>query len=83
MLTILLAVLGVFGVMFLSSWIQQVRHDARPVKRPTGTEVGIGAFTNFWDTLGVGSYAPTTSFFKLLKIVPDEEIPGRCRSSSR
>ena len=76
MLTILLGILGVFGVAFLFQWFQQVRHDARPVQMPTATQLGIGAFTNFWDTLGVGSYAPTTSLFKLFKIVPDEEIPG-------
>jgi uncharacterized membrane protein YfcA len=76
MLTILLGILGVFGAAFLFQWIQQVRHDARPVQMPTATQLGIGAFTNFWDTLGIGSYAPTTALFKILKQVPDEEIPG-------
>jgi uncharacterized membrane protein YfcA len=32
--------------------------------------------TNFFDTLGIGSYAPTTSVYKLMKLVPDELIPG-------
>ena len=36
----------------------------------------IGFVTNFFDTLGVGSFAPTTSVFKLLRLVPDERIPG-------
>jgi uncharacterized membrane protein YfcA len=36
----------------------------------------IGFITNFFDTLGVGSFAPTTSIFKLLRLVPDERIPG-------
>ena len=36
----------------------------------------IGFVTNFFDTLGVGSFAPTTSIFKLLRLVPDERIPG-------
>ncbi|MEP6835486.1 MAG: sulfite exporter TauE/SafE family protein [Gemmatimonas sp.] len=35
-----------------------------------------GAFTNFWDTLGVGSFAPTTAIFRKWKLVPDERIPG-------
>ena len=35
-----------------------------------------GFVTNFFDTLGVGSFAPTTSVFKLLRLVPDERIPG-------
>ena len=32
--------------------------------------------TNFFDTLGIGSFAPTTSIFKLKRLVPDEQIPG-------
>ena len=32
--------------------------------------------TNFFDTLGIGSFAPTTSMFKLNRLVPDEKIPG-------
>ena len=38
--------------------------------------LGIGLVTNFLDTLGIGSFATTTSLFRLLKLVPDEEIPG-------
>jgi uncharacterized membrane protein YfcA len=36
----------------------------------------IGLVTNFFDTLGIGSYATTTSFFKLWRVVRDEQIPG-------
>ncbi|WP_423928201.1 permease [Candidatus Palauibacter sp.] len=39
-------------------------------------ELAVGFVTNFFDTLGIGSFAPTTSLFKLKKVVPDEEIPG-------
>ena len=39
-------------------------------------ELGIGFGTNFFDTLGIGSFAPTTSLFKLKHVVPDERIPG-------
>ena len=76
MLTILLGILGVFGAVFLFQWIRQVRHDARPVQMPNATQLGIGFGTNFFDTLGIGSYAPTTALFKILKQAPDEEIPG-------
>jgi hypothetical protein len=31
---------------------------------------------NFFDTLGIGSFAPTTAIFRLLRLVPDELIPG-------
>ena len=36
----------------------------------------IGFVTNFLDTLGIGSFATTTSLFRLLRAVPDELIPG-------
>lgn len=36
----------------------------------------VGFGTNFFDTLGIGSFAPTTSLFKLKNVVSDEEIPG-------
>jgi uncharacterized membrane protein YfcA len=43
---------------------------------PKPIEAAIGFVTNFFDTLGIGSFAPTTSMFKLWKLVPDEQIPG-------
>ena len=36
----------------------------------------IGFLTNFFDTLGIGSFATTTTTYKLLSLVPDERIPG-------
>lgn len=50
--------------------------DPRPGTRPTWLETAIGFGTNFFDTLGIGSFAPTTSLYKLWNIVPDERIPG-------
>jgi uncharacterized membrane protein YfcA len=38
--------------------------------------VGIGFITNFFDTLGIGSFATTTSLYKFLRFVPDQRIPG-------
>lgn len=43
---------------------------------PKAVEVVIGFGTNFFDTLGIGSFAPTVSLFKLFKLVADERIPG-------
>ncbi len=43
---------------------------------PKPLELAIGFGTNFFDTLGIGSFAPTVSLFKLFKLVPDERIPG-------
>ena len=37
----------------------------------------VGAITNFFDTLGIGSFAPTVAFNKFLKMgVRDKDLPG-------
>ena len=38
--------------------------------------LAIGAVTNFFDTLGIGCYAPTMAWFNLRGIVPDRLIPA-------
>ena len=43
---------------------------------PKPVELFIGFVTNFFDTLGIGSYAPTTAMWKAWKIVDDRLIPG-------
>ena len=43
---------------------------------PTAKGLGIGFVTNFFDTLGIGSFAPTTALFRSTKSVSDENIPG-------
>ncbi len=32
--------------------------------------------TNFFDTLGIGSFAPTTAAIRARRLMPDEAIPG-------
>jgi len=43
---------------------------------PGLTHGAIGFITNFFDTLGIGSFATTTTTYKLWHLVPDERIPG-------
>ena len=43
---------------------------------PSLVQTAIGFVTNFFDTLGIGSYATTTSIYKLFRLVPDRLIPG-------
>ncbi|WP_207790110.1 sulfite exporter TauE/SafE family protein [Polymorphobacter arshaanensis] len=38
--------------------------------------MALGAVTNFFDTLGIGSFAPTTAWIKLRKLVPDSYLPA-------
>lgn len=42
---------------------------------PNLEAVILGAIVNFFDTLGIGSFAPTTAWFKFRKLVPDRLIP--------
>jgi uncharacterized membrane protein YfcA len=51
-------------------------HGAHEPVKPTGLMLAIGFVTNFFDTLGIGSYATTTTAFKFWKLVPDQQIPG-------
>ena len=44
--------------------------------RPTPYELAVGFGTNFFDALGIGSYATTTAAYKARNTVPDEQIPG-------
>jgi uncharacterized membrane protein YfcA len=54
----------------------EVRAPDQVIRRPTVMELTIGCVVAFFDTLGIGSFAPTTAIFKLRHIVPDELIPG-------
>jgi uncharacterized membrane protein YfcA len=45
-------------------------------RRPTPAELAIGFVVAFFDTLGIGSFAPTTAAYKITRLVPDEQIPG-------
>ena len=42
---------------------------------PNLEATGVGAITNFFDTLGIGSFAPTMAWFKFRRMVPDRLIP--------
>lgn len=71
--------LGALAALFLAGWYLGVRRGGRAgraSRTPTTLQGAIGFVTNFFDTLGIGSFAPTTSLFKLRRVVPDEHIPG-------
>jgi uncharacterized membrane protein YfcA len=42
---------------------------------PSAEALALGAVVNFLDTLGIGSFAPTTAWFKFRRMVPDRLIP--------
>ena len=67
-------VLRLGGALYRSRSLPTGAHErAAP---PGLIHIAIGFVTNFFDTLGIGSFATTTTLYKLLKLVPDERIPG-------
>jgi uncharacterized membrane protein YfcA len=76
MKTALFIGLGIFALGYLFIWIQQARRAPQASSKPSPLDIGIGFFANFLDTLGVGSFATTSSLFKLGWLVRDEQIPG-------
>ncbi len=79
--TILLAGMILTGLVYLVFWFTTVqrqraaRADATALT-PVPATLGISFVANFFDTLGIGSYATTTSMFRFWKVVRDEKIPG-------
>jgi uncharacterized membrane protein YfcA len=67
--------LGLAGAAFVIGGVYAARRSAA-VRWPTPLELIIGLVTDFFDTLGIGSFAPTTAIYKLRGIVADELIPG-------
>ena len=74
----LLGALSVLALFYIWRWYGLARKATPSGARilPGAKQTGLGFVTNFFDTLGVGSFAPTTSVFKLFRLVPDENIPG-------
>jgi uncharacterized membrane protein YfcA len=68
--TLLLGGLGAVLVLYLATIVRG------GLVRPTPLQTTIGFVTAFLDTLGIGSFATTTSVFKLRKLVPVKLIPG-------
>src|SRR3954453_19148550 len=64
---LILAIL-LFGLILVRSAIAQ-----RAV--PRFEAVVVGAIVSFFDTLGIGSFAPTAALLKFRKLVPDRLIP--------
>ena len=71
----LLGALAISGVLLVVQWMKTARR-APASGAPALPQLAIGFVTNFFDTLGIGSFAPTTAVFRLLRLVPDELIPG-------
>ncbi len=71
----LLVALVVVNLLFVVRWSRLGRHGPQRT-RPTPGDTLIGFVTDFFDALGIGSFAPTTALYKLRGSPHDELIPG-------
>ncbi len=79
--TILLVIVSTLALIFIALWRRAAVSPALATSDsgkglPSPVQLAIGFVTNFFDTLGIGSFATTTAIFKLLKVVPDERLVG-------
>ncbi len=69
--TILFLLLSLVTIWFLAAWYEESRKKAWTVYHAVVSYVMC-----FFDTLGIGNFATTTSAFKFRSSVADEKIPG-------
>jgi uncharacterized membrane protein YfcA len=76
--------LALFGALaFVGAWflvaawrvMKARRAEGSPIA-PTPAQLAVGFGTNFFDTLGIGSFATTTAAFRQWRLIPDELLPG-------
>jgi len=63
--------LGAFGLF--AGIVREANKTSQLVPKPEA--LALGAVTNFFDTLGIGSFAPTIAWFRFRKMVPDRLMP--------
>jgi uncharacterized membrane protein YfcA len=81
---VLLVSLGVLALGYMAVLVMAVRRSRTNSQQATGNwqwlptelHMAIGLVTNFFDTLGIGNFAPTTAWYRNARLVPDELIPG-------
>lgn len=85
-ITALMSALGVLTAVYIAGWTRAVMavrglagrepSPATDARFPTPPMIGLGFVTNFFDALGIGSFATSTAIFKFFRMVPDRVIPG-------
>lgn len=82
---LLLVPLGLLGLFFVVVFLrallrlrkQQTSSSLQEkIWPPSALKILTGFVTNFFDTLGIGSFATTTTLFRALRLVEDDRIPG-------
>ncbi len=64
---------SMFGIYYISDVLRNKKTFSG---KPWAGLFGTGFITNFFDTLGIGSFAQQTAIFKFFKLVDDRLIPG-------
>jgi len=75
---VLLVSLAVLALAYIAVLLSVARRRSELV--PNAEAIALGAVTNFFDTLGIGSFAPTTAWLKLRKMIPDSFLPATLNS---
>jgi uncharacterized membrane protein YfcA len=77
MITGILGVLGLLTLWFAFIFVKDYMANKNNLEDSSfGKAFGIGFITDFFDTLGIGSFAPTTALIKFTKQTSDKFIPG-------
>jgi uncharacterized membrane protein YfcA len=73
MLTAILFLLALAAVFYVAVLVRGAL--AQGALRPAWEPTAVGAVVNFFDTLGIGSFAPTMAWLKVRVRMPDRQIP--------
>lgn len=77
--TTLLLVLGIVGAGFVVFWgfeLARAKRTGGERVVPNAWELLVGFVTDFLDTLGIGSFATTTTLYRWRKTIDDRLLPG-------
>src|SRR5436189_144509 len=70
-ITALLAALGAVTAVFLGGWGREIRRSGQRLGSPNALQTGVGAFTNFFDTMGIALLvAAGLMFMTQMKLFP-------------
>ena len=74
----LFVALGLVTVAFVVVIVKALRQRAAAGERVASppSAYATSFIANFFDTLGIGSFATTTAIFRQWRLIPDEQIPG-------
>jgi uncharacterized membrane protein YfcA len=77
-IAVLFVALAILTLAYVGIWVVEARKstDTPDPGSPDAERIAVGFFANFFDALGIGSFATSTTYFRLRKLVRDELIPG-------